>query len=125
MKNQFEYSVYDINSGNLVAKGSAMSCAEQLGMSRNAFYTFAFQAQDSKRPKYRVERVGNVRAPSKVTKYEIKARTGEILALGSSQECASQLGMTIHSFYSMVSRAKCGKNKRYIVNAVKNIDDQE
>ena len=100
-----------------------MSCAEQLGMSRNSFYTFVFQAQDSKKPKYKVERVGNERAPSKVTQYEVKSRAGEILATGSSQECASQLGMTIHSFYSMVSRAKCGKNNRYIVSAVKDSDD--
>lgn len=47
--------------------------------------------------------------------------TDIILAKGSAWECASQMKMTIRSFYSMVSKVKRGLQTKYEVE-VKSVD---
>ena len=42
-------------------------------------------------------------------------KTDEVVAFGSSRECAKALGMSRDSFYSMVSRVKKGKNRKYSI----------
>lgn len=40
--------------------------------------------------------------------------TDEIVASGTAQECIKALGMTRGSFYSTVSNAARGKNRKYV-----------
>ena len=47
-------------------------------------------------------------------------KTEEVLASGYAKECAEQLNMTMHSFYSMVSRVKSGTNVKYEVEITEN-----
>lgn len=47
-------------------------------------------------------------------------KTEEVLASGYANECAEQLNMTMHSFYSMVSRVKRGTNVKYEVEITEN-----
>lgn len=42
-------------------------------------------------------------------------KTEGILASGYAEECVEQLNMTMHSFYSMVSKVKSGTNVKYEV----------
>ena len=49
-------------------------------------------------------------------------KTDELLCFGTSRECAEYLGMTLDSFYCMVSRVKSGKNRKYSI--VKEEDDE-
>lgn len=37
------------------------------------------------------------------------------VAFGSARECAVALGLTLGSFYSMVSRVATGRYKKYVV----------
>lgn len=39
--------------------------------------------------------------------------TDEIVASGTAQECIKALGMTRHSFYSIVSKAALGQRHKY------------
>lgn len=43
------------------------------------------------------------------------SQTDELIASGTSRECAKQLNLTIESFYCAVGRARSGKRKKYIV----------
>lgn len=42
-------------------------------------------------------------------------KSDELLASGYANECAEQMNISVHSFYSMVSRVKSGKNNKYEV----------
>ena len=48
--------------------------------------------------------------------------TDNVLAKGSAWECASQMKMTIRSFYSMVSKVKRGVHTKYEVE-IKNTNN--
>ena len=43
--------------------------------------------------------------------YDSKSDT--IVAYGNAEECSRKLKMNAHTFYSMVSKVKSGKNKKY------------
>lgn len=43
-------------------------------------------------------------------------KSDSILVTGYAEECARSLGMTLHSFYSLVSRVKKGTNNKYEVS---------
>lgn len=43
------------------------------------------------------------------------SKTDQIVATGTAEECAEQLGMTKASFYSLVWRAREGMRKKYTV----------
>ena len=47
------------------------------------------------------------------------SETDEVVASGYAEECAEQLKMTPHSFYSMISRVKSGANRKYEVDISK------
>ena len=40
--------------------------------------------------------------------------TDEVIAYGTSTQCAEQLNMTIGSFYCAVGRFRSGKRKKYV-----------
>ena len=50
------------------------------------------------------------------------AKTDEIIASGTSGKCAEMMGTSLKGFYSIVSRTKDGKIKKYeiVVDRVKN-----
>ena len=45
--------------------------------------------------------------------YTVYNKNDEVIASGNSVICARNLGLTLGSFYCMVSRVKSGKNKKY------------
>ena len=48
--------------------------------------------------------------------YSVYSRkTDMLLAFGTARECAKALGLTLGSFWSMVSRVRTGKNRKYLV----------
>lgn len=63
-----------------------------------------------------------VRPQRRYTVY--KRKTDELLAFGSARECAKQLGITLASFYSAVSRAKTREEGRYEV-FVDEVDEED
>lgn len=53
------------------------------------------------------------------------SKTDRLLASGTSAECRKQLNLaSVKSFYSMVSRVRSGKNKKYDI-LVEEADDFE
>lgn len=50
-----------------------------------------------------------------------RAVDDEILTIGTSKECASNLDMPIEGFRSMLTRVKLGVNKQYII-AIEEVD---
>lgn len=67
------------------------------------------------------------RAPSLPrTAYTIyDARTDELMACGSAKSCASMLGMSMSTFYTIMHRARHGKQQKYVVLEEPYRDDQE
>lgn len=47
------------------------------------------------------------------------SKTDQVVASGYAEECAEQLKMSSHSFYSMISRVKSGANHKYEVDISK------
>ena len=43
------------------------------------------------------------------------AKTDEVVAYGTSAECAKQMGKTINGFHSLVSKNRSGKHHKYII----------
>ena len=43
------------------------------------------------------------------------AKTDEIVASGTSKECAKELGKSLNNFHSTVSKNKLGKHKKYSI----------
>lgn len=52
-------------------------------------------------------------------------KTDEIVATGTSRKCAASLGLTLDSFYCMVSRVRRGKNQKYSVVTTEEDDSDE
>ena len=51
--------------------------------------------------------MGRTRGPYRTPYYTVyDNRTDEVLAFGRSEECARQLGVTLGSFYSILSRSR-------------------
>lgn len=51
--------------------------------------------------------------------------TDELIASGTSAQCQKQMGLaSVHSFYSMVSRCKSGKNNKYEIYE-EELDEEE
>lgn len=117
MKNYYEYTVYDLETNKLIVEGSSTQCADALGISRSAFYTLVFQNKDAKKPKYRINIQGTKRKYSNTKSYVVYDNLRNVLAKGSASECADALGMSVHTFYSTVTRSKKGQNKRYIIES--------
>lgn len=51
-----------------------------------------------------------------------RAVDDEILTIGTSKECASNLDMPIEAFRSMLTRVKLGENRKYII-AIEEVDN--
>ena len=47
------------------------------------------------------------------------SKTKKVIASGNAEECAIKLKMTLHTFYSTVSRVKSRKNKKYEIDISK------
>lgn len=47
--------------------------------------------------------------------YTVYNKNDEVIASGNSVICARNLGLTLKSFYCMISRVERGKNKKYMV----------
>lgn len=43
------------------------------------------------------------------------AKTDELIACGTAEECATVMGRSIADFHTMVSRVRSGKNKKFVV----------
>lgn len=43
------------------------------------------------------------------------AKTDEVVAYGTSAECAKQMGKNINGFHSLVSKNRSGKHYKYII----------
>ena len=115
MKNLYVYTIYDLETNKLIVEGSSNQCADALGISRCAFYTLVFQNQDAKSPRYKIDIKGEKRKYSKSKGYIVYDNLRNVLAKGSASECAEVLGMSVHTFYSTVTRSKKGQNRRYII----------
>ena len=52
----------------------------------------------------------------KINQYTVYLNaTDEVVAVGTAYDCAKKLNMSPHGFYSMVSKCRKGKNKKYTV----------
>lgn len=114
------YRLWNVNSNTLVAEGSAVDCAKQLGMNRRAFYSFVFREMNNRKSNYKVdvELLSPHSAGRKRKKYTVIERdTLKIVAEGSSSECAEELRITVRTFYDLVTRAKKGKSRKYIIKS--------
>ena len=110
------YEVYE--NDKLLCSGDANSCADALGISRYAFYSFVFQNRDAKYPKYRIVENKPKRVRRKPTNHYIVYLKGndDPIASGDAETCAKELGRSIHSFYSLVTRVRNGENEKYIID---------
>lgn len=112
---------YEIFEGNdLRCKGTADECAKALCMSRNAFYSFVFRNKDAKSAKYSIlEKKSKKAKLRKTTEYTVYLKkTDEIIVAGDAATCADGLNMSMHSFYSLVSRVRSGKNQKYEIEMI-------
>lgn len=115
MKNHYAYTIYDFGTNELIVEGSSNQCADALGISRGAFYSLVHQNQDAKSPRYKIDIKGEKRKYPKSKGYIVYDNLRNVLAKGSASECAEALGMSLHTFYSTVTRVKKGQNRRYII----------
>lgn len=107
------YEVYE--GDRLLCSGTSDICSQELGISRNAFYTLVFQNRDAKIPKYRIVEKKRKRAKNKRSNYYTVylKKSQEIVASGNALVCAKALKCSVHSFYSMVTRVRNGQNEKY------------
>ena len=45
-----------------------------------------------------------------------KRKNDELVASGTAAECAEQMQVSLHTFYSIVTRVKNGTNKKYEID---------
>lgn len=50
-------------------------------------------------------------------------KTDELLAVGTAAECAKAIGWSVRDFFTVKSRVKYGKNKKYVFMDVEESDD--
>lgn len=118
-KNAIVYRVYDNETGNKVAEGSAFECAELLGVPRTSFYAFVFRMNENRKAKYRIEtdKSNDYHARTSRNIYTVVSKsTNKIVVKGNANECSSALSLTIRSFYDLVSRAKKNQDRRYSIS---------
>lgn len=53
-----------------------------------------------------------------MNEYKIYDKDGKLLVTGNAHECADALQMTIHSFYSMISKVNAGTSKKYTIEII-------
>ena len=51
-------------------------------------------------------------------------KTDELLAVGTAAECAKAIGWSVRDFFTIKSRVKAGRNKKYVFVPVED-DDEE
>lgn len=57
--------------------------------------------------------------------YIVRLRADDsIVAVGSTEECAKAMGMTVNSFHATVHRCRTGKNKKYEIDVEKEDFDE-
>lgn len=124
-QNSLLYKVYDSVTEVKVAEGTADECAEKLSINRSSFYAFVFRMRNNRTSPYRIEIdiLDSYHGRRSRNHYTVISKeTGKVIYDGTATECAEALSITVRSFYDMVSRAKNGVHRRYIIQISKRVE---
>ena len=114
---RYIYHVYDQDSGHEIACGTADECGERIGLSKNTIRRMANGHTERRsydmRDCYYVTAELDDSPKFELNRYIVRlSRTGQIVADGTAEECAEQLGMRNAShFYQLVTYVRSAVHK--------------
>lgn len=123
---QYIYHVYDNVTGDVIISGSPEECGAAIGVSRNTIHRMANGHSERRDPYlrgcYRVAAELDMSPRPWMNRYTVRlSKTRELVADGTAEECARQLGLgSTSNFYKLVAYAQSREpHTKYIVRITK------